>query len=219
MLILFRWLLRLTVGLIVLMVLAAVLIWYFAIRSLPDYTASHAVEGISAPVEIVRSTENVPHIFGATDEDVFFALGLAHAQDRLFQMTMLRRAAQGRLAEIQGPRALPADDLIRRMGLYRHAQASLEVQDAPTRAALSAYAAGVNRWIGIVNEGAMGRGAPEFFLVPDVITFWQPADSLAILKLLAAAGSHAAADEILRARLSLAWPEGGPQILARAGVA
>ncbi|TJZ89566.1 penicillin acylase family protein, partial [Paracoccus gahaiensis] len=217
MLTLFRWLLRLTIALIVLMVLAAVLVWYFAIRSLPDYTAGYAVEGISAPVEIVRSTENVPHIFGQTDEDVFFALGLAHAQDRLFQMTMLRRAAQGRLAEIQGPRALPADDLARRMGLYRHAQASLEVQDAPTRAALSAYAAGVNRWIGIVNEGAMGRGAPEFFLMPDVITFWQPADSLAILKLLAAAGSPAAADEILRARLSLAWPEGGPQILRRAG--
>ena len=79
MLTLFRWLLRLTIGLIVLLVLAAILAWYFAARSLPDYNATLQVQGISAPVEIVRSTENVPHIFGQTDEDVFFALGLAHA--------------------------------------------------------------------------------------------------------------------------------------------
>ncbi|MBM3603686.1 MAG: penicillin acylase family protein [Alphaproteobacteria bacterium] len=218
MLTMFRWLLRLTVGLIVLMVLSAALVWYFAVRSLPDYNASYRVEGIIAPVEIVRSTENVPHIFAQTDQDVFFALGLAHAQDRLFQMTLLRRAAQGRLAEIHGAVALPADDLARRLGLYRNAQASLEVQDPETRAALTAYAGGVNQWIRIVNDGAMGRGAPEFFLFPDVISYWQPADSLAILKLLAASSTDAAADEIMRARLSLAWPEHGPDILARTDV-
>lgn len=218
MLTLFRWLLRLTVGLIAVIVLLAVLTWYFAVRSLPDYTASYRVPGISAPVEIVRSTENVPHIFGGSDTDVFFALGLAHAQDRLFQMTLLRRAAQGRLAEIHGPRALPADDLARRLGLQRAAAASVEVQDERTQAALEAYADGVNQWIGIVNDGAMGRGAPELFLFPDVITFWQPADSLAILKLLAAASTEAAGDEILRARLSLAWPERGMQVLDHASL-
>ena len=125
MLTLFRWLLRLTVGLIVLLVLAAVLAWYFAVRSLPDYNATVQVQGILAPVEIVRSTENVPHIFGQTDEDVFLALGLAHAQDRLFQMTLLRRAAQGRLSEVYGPGAFPADDLARRLELYRNAASSV----------------------------------------------------------------------------------------------
>ena len=138
MLTMFRWLLRLTVALIVLLVLTVTLIWYFAIRSLPDYDASYRVEGITAPVEIVRSTEDVPHIFGQNDQDVFFALGLAHAQDRLFQMTLLRRAAQGRLSEVHGTRALGADDLVRRLGLYRNAQASLQSQDDATKAALSA---------------------------------------------------------------------------------
>ncbi|WP_304616542.1 penicillin acylase family protein [Paracoccus sp. (in: a-proteobacteria)] len=218
MLTLFRWLLRLTVGLLVLTVLAGVLTWYFAVRSLPDYAISHRVEGISAPVEIVRSTENVPHIFGETDADVFFALGLAHAQDRLFQMTLLRRTAQGRLAELHGPRAVPQDDLMRRLGLYTLARRSVEAQDAPTREALAAYAAGVNQWIRIVNEGARGRGAPEFFLFPDEIAYWQPADSLAILKLYAASMTDAASDEILRARLSLAWPQHGAEIVARPGL-
>lgn len=217
MLTLFRWLLRLTIGLIVMLVLTGVLVWYFAVRSLPDYDATLAVQGLSAPVQIVRTTENVPHIFGQTDEDTFFALGLAHAQDRLFQMTVLRRAAQGRLSEVYGPGAFAADDLARRLELYRNAETSVDAQDLPTQAALRAYASGVNEWIGLVNQGALGRGAPEFFVVPQEISFWQPADSLAILKLLAATTSNAAAEEILRARLSLTWPERGPDLLVGEG--
>ncbi|WP_374300582.1 penicillin acylase family protein [Paracoccus sp. (in: a-proteobacteria)] len=217
MLTLFRWLLRLTIGLILLGVVAVVLAWYFAVRSLPDYNATLQVQGISAPVEIVRSTENVPHIFGQTDEDVFFALGLAHAQDRLFQMTLLRRAAQGRLSEVYGAGAFPADDLARRLELYRNASASLESQDQATQAALRAYSDGVNQWIAQINKGALGRGAPEFFVLPQDIAYWQPADSLAILKLLAAASSNSAAEEILRARLSLTWPERGTELLLGEG--
>lgn len=211
---LFRWLLRLTVTLILLLVAGAVLIWYFAIRSLPDYNGTYEMAGLSAPVEIVRSTENVPHIFGKTDEDVFFALGVAHAQDRLFQLTVLRRAAQGRLSEIYGVTAFPLDNLARRLGLQERAEASVAVQDSKTLAALDAYSAGINEWIRQVNESAMGKGAPEFFLFPDQITYWQPADSLAILKLLAASTSRAIGDEVLRARLSLAWPEQGPGFLS-----
>ncbi|MDB6179922.1 penicillin acylase family protein [Paracoccus fistulariae] len=217
MLTLFRWLLRATVALIVLLVLAMVLTWYFATRSIPDYNATYRVQGIAGPVEIVRSTENVPHIFGSSDADVYFALGLAHAQDRLFQMTLLRRAAQGRLSEIYGRKAFPSDDLARRLELYRNAVASVEDQDQATLAALRAYAAGVNEWIGQVNAQALGRGAPEFFLRPQDISYWQPADSLAILKLLAAASSHSAAKEVLRARLSLAWPDRGTELLRGEG--
>lgn len=214
---LFRWLVRLTVGLIFLAVALVALAWYFAIRSLPDYDGSYTVRSISAPVEIVRTTEDVPHIFGETDHDVFFALGLAHAQDRLFQMTVLRRAAQGRLAEIYGAGALPADDLARRMGLYRNARASIEAQDAQVLDALQAYADGVNAWIEQINLGARGRGAPEFFLYPEDISYWEPADSLAILKLLAASSSVQMRREVLRARLSLAAPERGHELVAMRG--
>ncbi|MDO5704129.1 MAG: penicillin acylase family protein, partial [Paracoccus sp. (in: a-proteobacteria)] len=217
MLTLFRWLLRITIGMIVALVAGVVLVWYFAVRSLPDYDATLTVSGISAPVDIIRSTENVPHIFGESDRDVFFALGLAHAQDRLFQMLALRRAAQGRLSEIYGERTLPADDLARRMGFQRLAQQSLDAQTPQARTALDAYAQGVNEWIAQINAGARGRGAPEFFLYPGDIAYWQPADSLAILKLMAAASSTALADEVLRARLSVAAPGRGPDLLAQPG--
>jgi len=199
----FRWLIRLASALIVLTVAAFALAYYFASRSLPDYEGTLQVAGISAPVEIVRDNANVPHIFGQTDEDVFFALGLAHAQDRLWQMTMLRRTAQGRLSELFGVRTLPIDSLIRRLDLYPLSRSSVAALDSETQAALEAYSAGVNAWITEVNNGARGRGAPEMWVFNHAIAPWQPADSVPIVKLMALQLSSHLEEEVLRARTSL----------------
>jgi penicillin amidase len=203
MIVAFRWLLRLFTGLVVLGLLGLVIGYYFLSRSLPDYTEDFTLAGVSAPVEIVRNNANVPHIFGATDEDVYFALGFAHAQDRLWQMTQLRRTAQGRLSEIFGQRTVRIDEILRRYDIYGLALKSADAQDAPTKRALAAYASGVNAWIGQVNSGARGRGAPEFFLFEPEIAVWQPADSIAILKLMALQLSTHMTSEIRRARASL----------------
>ena len=199
----FRWLIRIVAGLTGLGVIAALLAYYILSRSLIDYDEDFTVAGISAPVEIVRNNDNVPHIFGKTDRDVFFALGFAHAQDRLWQMTMLRRTAQGRLSEIFGPSTVKVDELMRRYDLYGLALTSVKAQDPETLAALEAYSAGVNAWIEEVNKGARGRGAPEFFLFEPEISAWAPADSIAILKLMALQLSSALQTEVLRARMSL----------------
>ena len=164
MLIAFRWTLRLFTGLVLLVLLAGWLAYYILSRSLPDYSQSFTLEGISAPVEIVRNNANVPHIFGGNEADVFYALGFVHAQDRLWQMTMLRRTAQGKLSEIFGARTVKIDELLRRLDLYELSLQSVAAQDARTTTALEAYSAGVNAWINEVNAGARGRGAPEFFL-------------------------------------------------------
>jgi len=200
---LFRWLLRIASGLVILTVLVVLLVYYFAARSLPDYSENFTVEGITAPVEIVRDNADVPHIFGQSDRDVFYALGFAHAQDRLWQMTMLRRTAQGRLSELFGEKTLRIDMLIRRFDLYGLALASVEAQDEDTQIALQAYADGVNAWLTEVNAGARGRGAPEMWLFNQPIAPWQPADSIAILKVMALQLSSHLEDEVLRARLSL----------------
>lgn len=199
----FRWLIRLASALIILTVAVFALAYYFASRSLPDYDGTLQVAGISAPVEIVRDNANVPHIFGQTDEDVFYALGLAHAQDRLWQMTMLRRTAQGRLSEMFGARTLPIDSLVRRLDLYPLSLTSVQALDEDTQAALRAYSAGVNAWINQVNEGARGRGAPEMWVFNHAIAPWQPADSVAIIKLMALQLSSHLENEVLRARTSL----------------
>ncbi len=202
--VLFQWLFRLTSAAVVLLVLAVLGVYYFASTSLPDYDNRLAVEGVSAPVEIVRDNANVPHIFGASDPDVFFGLGYAHAQDRLWQMTMLRRTAQGRLSEVFGPRTQAIDVTLRRFDLYRLAQQSVAVQDSYTRAALDAYAAGVNARLAEINRDALGRGAPEMFLFNAPISPWQPADSIAVVKLMGVQLSGHLEAEVLRARVALA---------------
>ena len=198
----FRWTLRAFVGLIVLGLLVLAVLYYFLSRSLPDYNADWTVPGISAPVEIVRDAHAIPNIFGATDNDSYYALGFAHAQDRLWQMMLMRRTAQGRLSEIFGARTLKTDELMRRLDLYTLSLSSVAAQDDYTKAALQAYADGVNAWIAQVNANALGRGAPEFFLFPAQIDAWAPADSLAIIKLMALQLSSHLDNEVLRAELS-----------------
>ncbi|MGR3342205.1 MAG: penicillin acylase family protein [Paracoccaceae bacterium] len=202
----FRWLLRIFFGLVTSVLLAVVVVYWMASRSLPDYSATHRVAGISGAIEIVRDNANVPHIFAGSDADVYFGLGFAHAQDRLWQMMMMRRTAQGRLSEIFGERTVQIDELMRRLDIYGLSVQSTAVLDAPTMAALGAYSAGINAWLGQVNKGALGRGAPEFFLFSNVIAPWQPADSVAIGKLIALRSSSHLEQEVLLARASLVLP-------------
>ncbi|WP_425090290.1 penicillin acylase family protein [Tropicimonas sp. S265A] len=200
---LFRWLFRGLITALALLGFAGMGAYYFASRSLPDYDARHTARGLDAPVEIVRDTHNVPHIFADSDDDVFFGLGYAHAQDRLWQLLMLRRTAQGRLSEVFGTRTLPIDDLLRRFDFYTLAQSSVAALQPDTRAALEAYARGVNARVEEVNTRALGRGAPEFWLFTPEIAPWQPADSVVLIKLMALQLSTHLPTEVLRARLSL----------------
>ncbi|MGP6085622.1 penicillin acylase family protein [Antarctobacter jejuensis] len=201
--VLFRWLLRIATAAVALVVLGTLLVYYLASRSLPEYDKTRAVAGITADIEIVRDNSAVPHIMALSDRDAFFGLGYAHAQDRLWQMMVMRRTAQGRLSEIFGRRSVRTDTLLRRLDLYTAAKASVEVQDARTLDALEAYAAGVNARITEINEQSLGRGAPEYFLFNAAIAPWQPADSLAIMKLMALQLSGHIPEEVLRARTSL----------------
>lgn len=199
-----KWLLRLAGGAVLLVVLVLTAAYFLLSRSLPDYDTRLTVSGLSAPVEIVRNNANVPHIFGATDPDTFFGLGYAHAQDRLWQMMMMRRTVQGRLSEVFGIRTLNIDKVMRRFDLYTLARQSVEVQDEETLAALKAYAAGVNARLAEINASSLGRGAPEQFLFNAPIAPWQPADSIALIKLMAVKLSSHLENEVLYARTSLA---------------
>lgn len=202
----FIWLMRIATALVLVIVGAFALVYYFASRSLPDYSGTFELAGITAPVEIVRDNADVPHIFGQTDTDVFFGLGFAHAQDRFWQMIYLRRQVQGRLSELFGRDSLAADALMRRLDLYGLATASVAAQDATTQAALEAYSAGVNAWLTEINRGARGRGAPEMWMFNHAVAPWQPADSIAILKLMALQQEPQIEAEVLRARVSLMLP-------------
>ncbi|MGM0585226.1 MAG: penicillin acylase family protein, partial [Pseudomonadota bacterium] len=182
---LFRWLSRALGALAALAALALALVWALLSGSLPDYDRRFEVEGVSAPVRVLSDIHAVPHISGEGEADVFFGLGFAHARDRLWQMETWRRAAQGRLSELFGRATLPTDRFMRALDLDGLAREALDAQSPEARAALEAYARGVNAFIGAVGEEGLGRGAPEFYLFADRLAPWSPADSLAISKLMA----------------------------------
>jgi penicillin G amidase len=129
-----------------------------------------------------------------------------HAQDRLWQMELNRRAAQGRLSALLGGRTAGVDRLVKTLDIFGYASRSLEAQTPETRAALEAYAQGVNAWLRHVNAQALGRGAPEFFLFGAELSPWTPADSLAVLKMMALRLTDAARAEVRRARALLVLP-------------
>lgn len=200
----FRWLMRLFVALVLVFALGLSFAYYLASRSLVDYNRAYSLKGLKAEVEIVRDNHNVPHILAKTDRDSFFGLGFAHAQDRLWQMMLLRRTAQGRLSEIFGAETVTTDKFLRRLDLYRLAEEAVPYQGLPEQLALQSYADGVNAWIETVRKDALGRGAPEFFLFKSEIQAWKPADSIALMKLMALKLSGQLSAEVLRARVSIA---------------
>lgn len=202
-----QWLLRIAGGMLLIVVLGVMFVYFLASRSLPEYDKRLEAAGVSAEVEIVRDNANVPHIFGQDDKDVFFALGYAHAQDRLWQMIMLRRTAQGRLSEVFGTATLEIDSLLRRLDFYPLSVQSVQHQDDRTAAVLRAYSNGINTRIDEINRESLGRGAPEMFLFPNAIAPWQPADSIAIQKLMALQLSGHLEEEVIRARTSLLLPD------------
>ncbi len=201
-----RFLLRAVLGFAGLAVFGLAIAWVLVSGSLPDYQTTVRASGLGAPLRIVRDANAVPHIRAASDRDAWFALGLVHAQDRLWQMEVSRRGAQGRLSAIFGERTVPLDRLVKTLGIYRAARRSADAQPPRIRAVLEAYADGVNAWIRHVNANALGRGAPEFFLFENRLAPWTPTDSVALLKMMALRLSSGARDEVLRAQFQLALP-------------
>lgn len=176
-----RWLIRISIGLGALIGLAALLLFAWIIsfeRSVPSYDGTVTVSGPAAPVTIARDAHAIPHIMAESFDDAAFALGFAHAQDRLWQMEMARRFVQGRLAEVLGDGALNVDVTMRTLGLYRASEAALAHLAPQTRSALEAYAKGVNAYV----AGHQGPLPIEFALAGAQPERWQPADSIAVLK-------------------------------------
>jgi penicillin G amidase len=136
--------------------------------------------GLHAPASVTRDVDGIAHIAARDEHDLLFLQGWVHASDRLFQMDVTRRQASGTLAELLGQAALAGDVQARTIGLRRAAERSLPAQSVEGRAALSAYAEGVNAWVSFhplpAQYGALGltRFAP-----------WTPVDSLVVAKAIA----------------------------------
>ncbi|MGQ9559352.1 MAG: penicillin acylase family protein [Candidatus Oleimicrobiaceae bacterium] len=173
---------RLLLGLFIIVVvgvIAALLFGYLSLRrSLPQTSGTLQLPGLHAPVEVVRDDRGVPHIFASNEHDLLMAQGFVTAQDRLWQMELMRRAARGELAELFGAQLIEHDRLMRTIGIGRTAQALYPRLPAESRAALGAYAQGVNAYL------ATGRQhlPLECLVLRHTPSAWRPEDCLCIMR-------------------------------------
>src|SRR4051812_34782547 len=130
-------------------ILIALLAWFMTIArsALPELDGSVSVPGLSAPVSVTRNAQGVPMIEAANLSDLFFAQGYVTAQDRLFQMDLMRRSASGELSEIVGDVALEHDRQQRILGIRAAAEKGLSTTTPEDRQQFEAYARGVNAFI------------------------------------------------------------------------
>ena len=121
--------------------------WY-SHSKLPVRDGELALAGLQAPVEVRYDERGVPHIQAQNEADMYRALGFVHAQDRLFQMEMLRRLARGELAEVLGPKLVATDRLFRSLDIRQHADQYVRGLDrnSPAVKALQAYLDGINQY-------------------------------------------------------------------------
>jgi len=162
---------------VVMLVAGATAYAYYVVRSaLPQLDGRIQVNGLAASVKVTRDRHGVPTIEAATPEDLFFAQGYVTAQDRLWQMDIMRRYAAGELSEILGDATSKIDREQRILGLRAAARKSLQMSTARDLAYHVAYARGVNAFI----SSHAARLPIEFRILKYRPTPWQPEDSVVI---------------------------------------
>ncbi len=168
---------RIAAGLAVLVALTSVGGYAYLRRSLPDIDGTLTVAGLTAPIEIIRDRDAVPHIFASDRRDGLFGLGYVHAQDRLWEMELQRRIGHGRLSEIFGETALPQDRFLRTVGFGRAARAAWAGLPDWAKQQTDAYIAGINAFIAthhgsqLPPEFSLLRFEPEPWTGPDVVVW------------------------------------------------
>lgn len=211
-----KWLWRILGGLVALVLVAAAGSFLWLRAGLPEAEAAYEVNGVEAPVRIVRDDRGIPHIFAASGNDAFYALGFLHAQDRLWQMEATRRLGQGRLAEtlpVGGDVLLRIDRTMRTFDIPGLARAAYADLSAEMRAQVDAYAHGVNAWA----EDHRGALPPEFVLLGLDFEPWEPWQALIWPRLMALQLSEDYRAELARSAVLDAlgpeavadlWPDG-----------
>lgn len=166
--------------LLILVLLAAVGAWLVR-RSFPAVEGTVAIAGLTADVAVHRDAYGMVHITASSTADAYRALGYVHAQDRLWQMELIRRVGMGRLAEVVGSEAVPVDRLMRTVGLWQVAGGIDSALDAGSREELQAYADGVNALL----SSTRGRRPLEFDMLGIEPEPWTVRHSLLVSRLMA----------------------------------
>lgn len=154
--------------------------FWFTRQAHPNTDGTIRVAGLQQPVEIVRDAFGVAHIYANSTDDLFFAQGYTHAQERFWQMEFQRRTAAGRLSEIFGETTLETDRYLRHFGFIESTEGAYALLDPETKQAIDAYARGVNAYIANrrpaqlgLEFAFLGLQGTEWEIEP-----WTPIDSM-----------------------------------------
>ena len=161
--------------------------WYTVQRSFPQTTGTIEVVGLEKAVTVQRDGSGIPSITAESSQDLFFAQGYVHAQDRFWEMDFRRHLTAGRLSELFGESQLGTDKFLRSLGWHDVAKQEVEALSPETRGYYEAYAAGVNAYMAerkgsalSLEYAALGLQNPDYSPEP-----WTPVDSIAWLKAMA----------------------------------
>ena len=160
----------------IVVVLLATAIWWFVYRPLPPLDGSISLPGLQSQATVERDQWGIPHIRAASVQDLAEAQGFVTAEDRLWQMDLLRRAARGQLSEVLGPATVELDKDFRVLNFSRAADVDMKMMSPEVRRVMEAYARGVNHFI----ELRSNRLPIEFTLLHYKPKPWEPSDSLVL---------------------------------------
>ncbi|HET9603645.1 MAG TPA: penicillin acylase family protein [Gemmatimonadales bacterium] len=213
-----RLLRRTLIAMLVIVALAALAALLWLQSTVPADRGTALVAALHDSSLVVFDSLGIPTVTAASEADLYAALGYLHARDRFFQMDLMRRAAEGRLAELFGRRAVVADRAARDWELGALAQRADRTTPAGLKRLLDAYTSGVNAWL------AEGESSLEHRLLRLPAKSWRNEDTYAIL-LLEAKQLHNLGDERLRANavrlygpgadslMAPGWPVGAPVVI------
>ncbi len=174
-------LIGLSVTFVITFIIAGAIFYNMLSSSLPQYSGKISSSKINSNIEVYRDSFAVPYIIAESDEDVAFALGYLHAQERLFTMDFIRRAGEGRLSEILGEAAIPFDRMFRTVGIERNIAKNLSKYDPTVMKILQSYSSGVNKYL----KERKGNYAIEFDILGYEPEQWKPIHSLIVIKMMA----------------------------------
>ena len=166
---------RIFLALLILIVVIVAVVYFWMRSTAPDYSGKLHLQGLKNKTIVTYDAYGVPHIQAQNAHDAYFAFGFVHAQDRLFQMVMIRRVVQGRLAEILGKNMVKTDEYLRVLSLNKIARRSaerfLKEADKPVKQEVQDYVDGINAFIkkgSLPIEFTLMGFKPEPFTVQDV---------------------------------------------------
>ena len=197
---------------------------YLRVSTAPRLDGELVLEGLREPVEVDREPRGVPHIRAQNEHDLLFALGVVHAQDRLWQMEFQRRVGAGRLSEVLGEGTVEQDRFLKTWGFYGAAEDAYRSLSPDGKASVDAYVDGINAYL-----ETDPRLPPEFRLLGFEPEPWRPADVMVWAKMMSLDLSSNYESELLRYRLRArglsperiagllpSYPEDAPTVLGDA---